>query len=291
MREAVGLIWQGMGWYQGEDDPFEPIEAAAPTPPLPEIRVEWDEATCGQLVYLYTEINENFAGHPEEFFDTLARPEKEQRDRITLASIDIGGGTTDLVITDYRIESDEGGGNSSNVHIVPEQRFRDGFRIAGDDILLDVIQTFVLKSFEEALRLAGVFSPDAMMSKLLGGESLSAQEQVLRQQLNLQLFTPLGLKLLSYYERFDPQEKEGEENPHIITATYRELLGDRAASEAVREYVHGAVRRDVKNHNTTSFELMDIPITFNLPQVHRAFLGDGINIGKTLGALCEVIYQ
>lgn len=294
MHEAVGLIWQGMGWYQGEDDPFgEPKdrEAAAPTPPLPKIQVEWDEATCGQLVYLYTEINENFAGHPEEFFATLARPEKKQRDRITLASIDIGGGTTDLVITDYRIESGEGGGNSSNVHIVPEQRFRDGFRIAGDDILLDVIQTFVLKSFEDALQHAGVSSPDAMMSRLLGGESLSAQDQVLRQQLNLQVFTPLGLKLLSYYESFDPQEKESEDNPYVITSTYRELLGDYAASESVKEYVHGTVRRDVKTNGTASFELMDIPITFNLPQVHRAFLGDGVNIGKTLGALCEVIYQ
>ncbi|MFP3427576.1 virulence factor SrfB, partial [Pseudoalteromonas sp. SIMBA_162] len=52
-----------------------------------------------------------------------------------------------------------------------------------------------------------------------------------------------------------------------------------------------AVRRDVKNSNASSFELMDTPITFNLPLVHKAFLGDGINIGKTLGALCEVIHQ
>ncbi len=70
----------------------------------PSIRVEWDGASCGQLVYLYTEVNENFAGRPEEVFDTIARPDKADRQRITLATIDIGGGTTDLVITDYRLD-------------------------------------------------------------------------------------------------------------------------------------------------------------------------------------------
>jgi Uncharacterized protein conserved in bacteria, putative virulence factor len=92
--------------------------------------VEWDEASCGQLVYLYTEVNENFAGHPEEFFDTIARPDKTDRERITLATIDIGGGTTDLVITDYRLDRAGNTGSGSNVHIVPEQRFRDGFKVA-----------------------------------------------------------------------------------------------------------------------------------------------------------------
>lgn len=284
MREATGLIWQGMGWYDGEDDPFAPKEAPAPVPPLPDIHVRWDEATCGQLVYLYTEINENFAGHPEEFFATLARPEKSERDRITVASIDIGGGTTDLVITDYRIDDDKG--NSSNVHIVPQQRFRDGFRIAGDDILLDVIQGFVLKSFEQALAKAGVGSPDAMMSRLLGGESLSAQDKILRQQLTLQVFSPLGLEILRRYEQFDPEHPCAPE-----TRSYGELVGSSNITDAVENYVLNAVRRDPGSPSQTSLRLSDIPLTIDLTQLHRAFLGDGINIGKSLGALCEVVNQ
>ncbi|MCH3713763.1 virulence factor SrfB, partial [Campylobacter coli] len=71
---------------------------------LPKIVIKWDEATCGQLVYLYTEVVTNFSGYAEEFFDTLARREKRDRECITVASLDIGGGTTDLVITDYRLD-------------------------------------------------------------------------------------------------------------------------------------------------------------------------------------------
>ena len=30
--------------------------------PLPDVQMEWDEATCGQLVWLYNEVINNYAG-------------------------------------------------------------------------------------------------------------------------------------------------------------------------------------------------------------------------------------
>ena len=41
-------------------------------PPFPRIEVQWDEATCGQVVYLYSEIQNNFAGRPDEFIEVYA---------------------------------------------------------------------------------------------------------------------------------------------------------------------------------------------------------------------------
>ena len=283
MLQAIGLVWKSLGWHDGEEDPHED-EASRSRTPIPKIRVEWDEASCGQLVYLYTEVNENFAGHPEEFFASLARPDKPDRERITLATIDIGGGTTDLVITDYRLDRAGNQGSGSNVHIVPEQRFRDGFKVAGDDILLDVIQDFILPSFEKALQAAGVKAAASLMSRLCGEESVSAQDQILRQQLNLQVFTPLGLALLKAYEQYDP-----EVPVEASTHSYLELLGDGAISATVLEYVAGAVRREVGGQS--AFDLLQAPITFNLQQLHVAFLNDKVNITKILGALCEVIFH
>ncbi len=282
MLQAIGLVWKSLGWHTGEDDPHEEEVSRARTP-IPSIRVEWDEASCGQLVYLYTEVNENFAGHPEEFFATLARPDKADRERITLATIDIGGGTTDLVITDYRLDRAGNAGSGSNVHIVPEQRFRDGFKVAGDDILLDVIQDFILPSFEKALQSAGVRAPAALMSRLCGDESVSAQDAILRQQLNLQVFTPLGLAMLKAYEQYDPEQPQ-----EITRLSYSELLGERAVSDTVWEYVNSAVRREVGGQQ---FDLLQVPISFDLQQMHGAFLNGQINLTKILGALCEVIFH
>ena len=146
----------------------------------------------------------------------------------------------DLAITDYRLDRAGNATSGSNVHIVPEQRFRDGFKVAGDDILLDVIQEFILPSFEKALQDAGVKAPASLMSRLCGAESGSAQDMVLRQQLNLQVFTPLGLELLRQYELYNP------EFPVVAsTHTYLELLGKDAISQSVLDYVNSAVRREL----------------------------------------------
>jgi hypothetical protein len=281
MQQAIGLVWKSLGWHDGEEDPHGDVTARTP---IPSIRVEWDEASCGQLVYLYTEVNENFAGHPEEFFETLARPDKLDRERITLGTIDIGGGTTDLVITDYHLDRAGNTGSGSNVHILPEQRFRDGFKVAGDDILLDVIQEFILPSFEKALQQAGVAAPAALMSRLCGDESVSAQDQILRQQLNLQVFTPLGLALLKAYEQYDP-EVPVQPTHH----DYRSLLGAQAVNRTVNDYVASAVRRELAGQD--GFDLLKTPIVFDLQRLHRAFLNDQINLTKILGALCEVIFH
>jgi len=285
LEQTVALVWKSLGWHNDdeESDPFTATDGTLRVP-MPRLRVEWDEASCGQLVYLYTEIKENFAGHPEEFFDVLARPGKPNRERITLGTIDIGGGTTDLVVTDYYLERNGSGSSGSNVFVVPEQRFRDGFRVAGDDILLDIIQLFVLPSFEAALKQAGVASPDAMMSRLCGQEGANAQEQVLRQQLNLQVFTPLGLALLEAYEAFDPEQPSGPE-----TFTYGQRLGEQAVSDSVRRYVEGTLRRELGPD--LEFDLLAIPLTINLLEVHGAFLKDRFNICRTLASLCEVVFQ
>lgn len=281
LQQAIALVWKSMGWHEGDNDPWQEKETQARIP-MPKVRVEWDEASCGQLVYLYNEITHNFMGQPEALFATLARPDKTDRERITLATIDIGGGTTDLVITDYSMHRSGGSSIGSNAYIKPEQRFRDGFKIAGDDIVLDVIQQYVLPGFTRALATAGVSEPDALMSRLCGGESLDARDQVLRQQLNLQVFTPLSLAILKEYESYDP-----EQSAKLFQYTYREILGDGAVSDAVQEYVNGAIRREVGP--SVSFDLLANTLSVSIPQLHEDFMNGELNITKTLAALCEVI--
>ena len=83
-------------------------------PPFPSVHTQWDEATCAQVVYVFSETHEHFGGRPEDFFEAIRRKGKAQDDRrITIASIDVGGGTTDLVVSDYRLDTGQG----ANVYI------------------------------------------------------------------------------------------------------------------------------------------------------------------------------
>ncbi|CAM5203969.1 hypothetical protein CDEN61S_00871 [Castellaniella denitrificans] len=277
--QARNLVWASLGWIDGDRAPEE--TQGADEIKVPDIVMKWDEASCGQLVYLYTEICENYAGHPEEFFADLAQADKPRRDRVTVGTIDIGGGTTDLVITDYRLDGGQGSG--SNVFIVPEQRFRDGFKVAGDDILLDAIQLFILPSLEQALRQAGIGDPGPLMSRLCGSDSVSVQDGVLRQQLTLQVFTPLALRLLKDYEAYDPEAPAPAQ-----TLNYQEWLGEHAISASVREFVNTAVDRACGRAG--AFELNNVPLSMDLKAVHAAFFHETFNLCKTLTALCEVAH-
>jgi len=284
MEQAIGLVWKANGWHP-EDEPVllgDAQSRASASPPLPEIHVQWDEATCAQVVYLFNETQHHFAGRPEEFFAAMRRPQQQDRNQLCIASIDIGGGTTDLVVSEYHLDEGQG----SNVYISPIQRFRDGFKVAGDDILLDVISQFILPALGRALQQAGVGNPDALLSRLIGNEQLSVQEGVLRQQLALQVFAPLGLALLKAYEHYDPLDAGAQ-----FSGTFGELLHGDAPTDDVLDYFAAAVRRITGVGGAARFDLLAVTLAVNLRRVHEAFISERMNIAKPLKALCEVLNQ
>jgi len=255
--------------------------------------VQWDEATCGQVVYLFSETQNNFGGRPEEFFAALARPDQPPRSGssdpyISIATIDIGGGTTDLVINEYFLDKGEGNAGrdvGGGAYILPEQRFRDGFKIAGDDIVLDVIRAVVLPAVVSAFTTAGVAEPDALVSKLMGSESLDAQVAVLRQQFALQVLYPIALSIIKEYEKYDPLEP-GNLGSRLVS----ELLSEASRpTRDVLDYLNTAVQRS-GGTQAIGFSILDIGIPINLRRLHELFLRGEMNICKTLKAMSEVVY-
>lgn len=115
----------------------------------PNTRVwSYDEASCCQLVYLYAEIAERYSGEIHKFFDSKGhvRPELVaegyENKALTIGCIDIGAGTTDIMICSYEYE---GHGRSK---ITPSPLFWDSFYLAGDDILRNLVQNIVIEGKE-----------------------------------------------------------------------------------------------------------------------------------------------
>ena len=111
------------------------------------IKRDWsfDEASCSQLVYLYAEIAQRYRGEIHQFFELKGhvRPEDEAEGftnkSLTVASVDIGAGTTDIIINNYRYD---GTGNSL---VSPRPIFWDSYYLAGDEILKKVIFNQVIE--------------------------------------------------------------------------------------------------------------------------------------------------
>jgi len=263
---AVKLTWDALGWRQAE----------VRTAPEPTVLLTWDEASCTQIVYLYTEITQKFQGAATEFFSIMGktRPKYGRDPTLRVASIDIGGGTTDLMVTTYQVEG--------NRAINPTQNFREGFKIAGDDILEAVIERQVLPAIGRALAQRGVADAGALLQHLFGADraGMPEQERHLRKQFVTQVAMPIALAMLHAYESARPW---GEDTPY--TRTFADFFGtDAWPAGRILDYVEGKAA----DEGAKDFRLADVVFDIDF----RA-LGQDVQtvMRETLFDLCEVVYE
>lgn len=119
----------------------------------------FDEASCCQLVYLYAEIAQRYSGEIHKFIELKGhvRPEEKaegyEGKSLTIGSIDIGAGTTDVMICSYQYY---GEGRSK---LVPTPIYWDSFYLAGDEILHNLVQNLVIEGKEhDNPHLGNIFS-------------------------------------------------------------------------------------------------------------------------------------
>ncbi len=175
----------------------------------PEISFECDEASATHLVYLTNEVIQKFRGDANSMFRLFGRRRKSMpdfdREVLRIASIDIGGGTTDLMITTYGERTD-----SAATVIHPHQEFGEGFNIAGDDILKAIIEHHVIRSLKKAVEESGVTESRNVLMEILGGDfdglKQTERDRFLRYQFTSQIAVPIGLQILVQYEKFSPKE-------------------------------------------------------------------------------------
>ncbi len=126
------------------------LKVTSPYAPIERKVWKYDEASCCQLVYLCAEITERYDGDVDKFFNLKGHEQAEEEDEsdqdgekkrkmLTIGSIDIGAGTTDVMVCSYQYEGD------GNTIITPDPLFWDSFYLAGDDILRDLVQNVVIE--------------------------------------------------------------------------------------------------------------------------------------------------
>jgi hypothetical protein len=273
VNQALRLVWTALGWhpetYERDTDP-------QCWPALPQLVMNWDEATCSQVLYLYNGIAWHFAGNAGDFFATMRRPRPGETPGKTLrvASLDIGGGTTDLVVTDFTLA-----GQGVNPDIVPDQLFREGFKIAGDDILLRVVQAVAVRAIKQHLQACGLRDPRVLIDDLMGPHASEATKTVLRQQLAVQLLHPIGLAMLAAYEEFDPVAGAAP-----VTRPVRDFFDmSTMPRDAVFDYVNAAAAAA----GATGFDLRDVPVTVDPAALHALFWDWEIH--KVIRCLSEAV--
>jgi len=133
----------------------------------------YDEASCCQLVYLYAEIAQRYSGEIHKFFELKGheRPEEKadgyEGNSLTIGSIDIGAGTTDVMICSYQCK---GKGTSL---LTPIPLYWDSFYMAGDEILRNIIQNLIIEGKESGIpEMGNIFNALHARLKAMSNEEL-----------------------------------------------------------------------------------------------------------------------
>ena len=159
----------------------------------PALHIEWDEASCSQQVFLFNEISNVYAHKASDYikdYGNIRKIKDQPTETLRIASIDIGGGTTDLMITSYFCER-------SNV-VKPIQEFREGFRIAGDDILFGLIKEVILPSFSEHLKNCGGSSGDMAIANFF--KSVNDRQTGTKANFANSVLLPAAIQILNQFE-------------------------------------------------------------------------------------------
>ncbi len=162
--------------------------------------------------------------------------------------------------------------------MTPHLLFREGFKVAGDDILLEVIRLYLLPALQAEFKRVGVAEPAALMAELFGQE----ESPVLQQQVTLQLFIPLAQAILERYESFTPVQTRSE-----IDAVLGELLTQKP-TDNVLKYINAAVQRGLPAE-AELFDVLQTPLILRLSHLHAEFLAPRMALTRDLRLLTEVI--
>ena len=307
---AVRVLWETLGW--GQHYVEKPItlrkEGRTDFRSSPLVRCNWDEATCTQLVYIYNEITRKFQGDAQMFCSLQGRSRHEYDDLpcVRVATIDIGGGTTDLSITTFKLQS----GAGSTARVVPYPDFHDGFNLAGDDVLCAVVREHVLQALGEAMSQAGIKDTRAALAHLFGRDVMDRSQESRNQRIQFirQIAVPVALCILAVYEQADlrigtgsmncrfrdcfhfpvtnaaPSVVENSEENRTTLATPLPCPLHPAPNAAALNYVEEYVRTTT---GEAGFSLLDAPLRIDTRRIDntvRTVLKD------VLANLCEVVH-
>lgn len=186
----------------------------------------YDEATCSQLVYMYGEVAHKYKGKCEEFFSLYGKKDDgEDSPSLTIGSLDIGAGTSDLMICKYTYEKGD------VTTISPDPLFFDSFYFAGDDMVNGMVKKLMLlgkeSAFHHELKNLGESQYRQIIKDFFGLDHnfQTEADRILRKDFNIQYSVPL------MYFYLDLLKKGVKEQ----MVTFNDVFGENAPNSNVIE--------------------------------------------------------
>jgi len=198
-----------------------------------EERNEWiyDESTCTQFVYLYAEITKRYLNNCKEYFNFYGKKRSDlddyNKNSLTIGSVDIGAGTTDVMIAAYKYD------DVGQCKLTPIPLFWESFYIAGDDLLKNLVRKLVIEGQYAVIhkhliakgannipeKILDFFAPDNARQDIT--------HRQIRSEFNLQVSVPIVSHFL---------ELLNENKVEKATLTFNDIFENNKPTEKVLEH-------------------------------------------------------
>lgn len=304
---AVEVVWNVMGWSRFYQDYAKKFSKKEPRKPIddfrccPDVKCLWDEATCSQLVYIYNEIKHNYAYDAHLFFEAMGRKRKvpaygdnsnvgtEIKPTLRVATIDIGGGTSDISITTFVLANDK----SATNRIWPKQEIIDGFSQGGDDVIQDMVTSLLLKAISAYIvKKSNSSIPqhrvEESMRAMFGQKSSDHRIQNLRVQFIRQVLLPAVYTILRMYEA-----KARYDDTGVFSFEFRDLFEGEAVSSPLKRVPHPSKEvlnffsDEIMKRFGISLDILDLNLSIPCTDVDKVITS---SLESTLDSLGELVY-
>lgn len=276
-RQALNLIRQTMTY---STDASRRRAAGDYWQNMPLVRADVDEASCGQLMWLYNQLYDNpSATNPgKQLLEKWQRgPGEQPRSGLRIALIDIGGGTTDVSVTDYQPAEY---GSSAPLVLRPSLHSRAGYPLAGEDLLYDIIKVFLLPALQQHLIRQGFTQAGAITRQLFSPGASSEGDTPWRQQFVRQFFRPLAIRILGYSQQLTA---DGQAAVPLYAAAC-ELL-PRLPDRRVTDYF--ALRVAEMSGNRSDCALAAMIVSVSPQQLEDFFQSEHFRAGRLLSLISD----
>lgn len=205
LKDALFVL---QNFYKNNDESYTPNDVDI-VPNLNDRKHvdQWmfDEATCSHFVYLYGLFTHTYQNCSKEFFNMYGKvrenENKQRVDSIRIGSLDIGAGTSDIMICQYDYDA------SFPSRLKPIPLFWDSFDTAGDDMLRKLISNVLLQGKDGALEQSMLrygWDEDKYRRELFNFVGVntpqkSFEDKIIRRDFNLQVLVPMMYRYLQLH--------------------------------------------------------------------------------------------
>lgn len=215
-----------------------------------------DEAMASQLAFLYGELIHKYASKVDIFFNLHGKfRQDENKKSVNIASIDIGGGTTDLMICNYTYDAE-----SPVPFLTPKPIFWEGFSLAGDDIVKRIIEIVIIPTIKNDIEEKGGLNVVSVINELFGENigGKTAIEKIYRKQFANMVAATVVYKIFNYLI------KPGE-NDHAfkIKDVFKEF---EEPKNRLIEYINKKIRNQ---SDLSDYDIREVDIQIDVHQINE----------------------